>query len=54
MSAGSFRAAALTLAARTHSAGVSRPLTEVTDKNAHFESKDTPGGSTVKVRYSRY
>ncbi len=38
----------------THPADVSRPLTEVADKNAHFTVKDIPGGFSVEVRYSRY
>lgn len=42
------------LAACTHPADVSRPLTEVPDKNAHFIVKDVPGGFTVEARYSRY
>jgi hypothetical protein len=44
----------LALAACTHPADVSRPLTEVEDKNAHFEVKDAPAGFTVEARYSRY
>lgn len=44
----------LALAACTHPADVSRPLTEVADKNAHFTLHDTPAGFTVEVRYSRY
>lgn len=44
----------LALAACTHPADVSRPLTEVEDKNAHFTVKDTATGFTVEVRYSRY
>lgn len=44
----------LALAACTHPADVSRPLTEVEDKNAHFTVKDTPTGFSVEVRYSRY
>ena len=47
-------AALLALAACTHPADVSRPLTEVADKNAHFTLNDTPAGFTVEVRYSRY
>jgi hypothetical protein len=46
--------AALAVAACTHPADVSRPLTEVADKNAHFTVKDIPGGFSVEVRYSRY
>ncbi|WP_271299200.1 hypothetical protein [Sphingomonas sp. CV7422] len=46
--------AALALAACTHPADVSRPLTEVADKNAHFMIKDTAAGFSVEVRYSRY
>ena len=46
--------AALALAACTHPADVSRPLTEVEDKNAHFEVKDAAAGFTVEARYSRY
>jgi len=42
------------LAACTHPADVSRPLTEVADKNAHFTVRDAPGGFTVEARYSRY
>lgn len=38
----------------THPADVSRPLTEVADKNAHFTVKDIPDGFSVEVRYSRY
>lgn len=38
----------------THPADVSRPLTEVADKNAHFTVKNTSAGFTVEVRYSRY
>lgn len=45
---------ALALAACTHPADVSRPLTEVADKNAHFTVKDTADGFSVEVRYSRY
>jgi len=45
---------ALALAACTHPADVSRPLTEVADKNAHFTVKNTSAGFTVEVRYSRY
>ena len=44
----------LALAACTHPADVSRPLTEVEDKNAHFTVNDTAAGFTVEVRYSRY
>ena len=44
----------LALAACTHPADVSRPLTELADKNAQFTAKDVPGGFTVEVRYSRY
>lgn len=44
----------LALAACTHPADVSRPLTEVEDKNAHFAIEDTPTGFSVEVRYSRY
>lgn len=47
-------ATALALAACTHPADVSRPLTEVADKNAHFTVKDTAAGFTVEARYSRY
>lgn len=51
----SFAATALlALASCTHPADVSRPLTEVADKNAKFEVRDTPAGFTVEVRYSRY
>lgn len=46
--------AALALSACTHPADVSRPLTEVPDKNAKFTLHDTPTGFTVEVRYSRY
>ncbi len=46
--------AAFAVAACTHPADVSRPLTEVADKNAHFTVKDVPGGFTVEVHYSRY
>ena len=46
--------AALAVAACTHPADVSRPLTEVADKNAHFTVKDISGGFSVEVRYSRY
>jgi hypothetical protein len=46
--------AALALAACTHPADVSHPLTEVADKNAHFTVKDTSEGFSVEVRYSRY
>ena len=46
--------AAAALSACTHPADVSRPLTEVADKNAKFTVKDTPTGFTVEVRYSRY
>jgi hypothetical protein len=46
--------AALAVAACTHPADVSRPLTEVADKNAKFTVKDTSAGFTVEVRYSRY
>lgn len=42
------------LAACTHPADVSHPLTEVADKNAHFTIKNTPDGFSVEVRYSRY
>lgn len=42
------------LAGCTHPADVSRPLTEVADKNAHFTVKDTADGFSVEVRYSRY
>lgn len=42
------------LNACTHPADVSRPLTEVPDKNAKFILRDTPTGFTVEVRYSRY
>ncbi len=45
---------ALALAACTHPADVSHPLTEVADKNAHFTVKDTAEGFGVEVRYSRY
>ncbi len=44
----------LTLGACTHPADVSRPLTELADKNAKFIMKDTPDGFSVEVRYSRY
>ena len=44
----------LALAACTHPADVSRPLTEVGDKNAHFQLVEAPTGFTVEVRYSRY
>ena len=47
-------AAGLALAACTHAADVSRPLTEVADKNAKFKVKDTPTGFSVEVSYSRY
>ena len=47
-------AAMLALAACTHPADVSRPLTEVEDKNAHFTVKETSAGFSVEVRYSRY
>ncbi len=46
--------AGLAVAACTHPADVSHPLTEVADKNAHFTVKDIPGGFSVEVRYSRY
>lgn len=46
--------AALAVAGCTHAADVSRPLTEVADKNAKFSLDDTPTGFTVEVRYSRY
>ena len=46
--------AALAVAGCTHAADVSRPLTEVADKNAKFTLKDTPTGFTVEVSYSRY
>lgn len=46
--------ATLALAACTHPADVSRPLTEVADKNAKFTVRDAPGGFTVEARYSRY
>lgn len=42
------------LAACTHPADVSHPLTEVADKNAKFTLNTTPTGFTVEVRYSRY
>ena len=42
------------LTACTHPADVSRPLTEVADKNAKFMVDNTPTGFTVEVRYSRY
>jgi hypothetical protein len=45
---------ALALAACTHPADVSRPLTDVPDRNAKFIVNDTPTGFTVEVRYSRY
>lgn len=45
---------ALALAACTTPADVSRPLTEVADKNAKFAIKDTTTGFSVEVRYSRY
>jgi hypothetical protein len=45
---------AIFLTACTHPADVSRPLTDVTDKNAAFLVNDTPTGFTVEVRYSRY
>lgn len=38
----------------THPADVSRPLTEVADKNAKFKVRDVPTGFTVEVSYSRY
>lgn len=44
----------LALPACTHPADVSRPLTELADKNADFILHDTPSGFTVEVRYSRY
>ena len=44
----------LALAACTHPADVSRPLTEIPDKNAKFIIKDRPGGFSVEARYSRY
>lgn len=47
-------APALIVAACTHPADVSRPLTEVADKNAKFIVNDTATGFTVEVRYSRY
>ncbi len=47
-------AAALALAACTHPADVTRPTTELADKNAKFAVQDTPRGFTVDVRYSRY
>lgn len=46
--------AILALTACTHPADVSRPPTEVGDKNAHFRLADTPAGFTVELRYSRY
>lgn len=46
--------AAAALAACTTPADVSRPLTEVPDKNAKFIVKDATDGFTVEVRYSRY
>lgn len=46
--------AALGLSGCTTPADVSRPLTEVADKNAHFTLKNTPTGFSVEVRYSRY
>jgi hypothetical protein len=46
--------AALALGACTHPADVSRPLTEMSDKNAKFVLRNTPTGFTVEVRYSRY
>ncbi len=46
--------AALAAAACTHPADVSRPLTEVADKNAKFKVRDVPTGFTVEVSYSRY
>ncbi|QBM74385.1 hypothetical protein E2E30_00450 [Sphingomonas sp. AAP5] len=45
---------AFALSACTHPADVSRPLTEVADKNAKFVLHDTPSGFSVEVRYSRY
>jgi hypothetical protein len=45
---------ALALAACTHPADVSRPQTELADKNAKIEVKDTATGFSVDVRYSRY
>ncbi|MEA1084214.1 hypothetical protein SFC76_08060 [Sphingomonas sp. CD22] len=47
-------AVTLALTACTHPADVSRPLTEVGDKNAHFAIKETPTGFSVDVKYSRY
>ncbi|CAN5237940.1 hypothetical protein BH10PSE15_BH10PSE15_04750 [soil metagenome] len=44
----------LALAACTHPADVSRPLTEISDKNAKFTVLDTTAGFSVEVRYSRY
>lgn len=38
----------------TRPADVSRPLSEVADKNADFKVTDTPTGFTVEVSYSRY
>jgi hypothetical protein len=49
-----FSITALALAACTHPADVSRPLTEVADKNAHFTVKDIPGEFSGALRYSRY
>jgi hypothetical protein len=45
--------AALAVAGCTHARDVSQPLT-VTDKGAEFTVKDTPGGFSVEVKYSRY
>ncbi len=47
-------AAVAALTACTTPADVSRPLTEVADRNAEFKLSDTPTGFTVELRYSRY
>jgi hypothetical protein len=44
----------LALGACTHAADVSRPLTEVADKNAKFEVQNTAAGFSVELSYSRY
>lgn len=42
------------LSACTTPADVSKPLTAGGDKNAKFDIKQTAGGFTVDLRYSRY
>ena len=46
--------AASLLTGCTHAADVGHPLTDVADRNAHFQIADTATGFTVEVRYSRY